>query len=230
MNTAAKQINEPIPRIIDPGCNIIAIHPKYFQTTLPTHKPLKSSTAYGAIMDSTSEARINFNHNLRNVPRDMFEYHVLPRLAKHTIVGLGVLCDHGCVVMLTAEKVYVMHNNKLFLSGTRKKGHLWYLNPQDSKKAPAVNELITSKYEQSTPTPSYLEEPMINSITSVYQSKRLKYAMQFNHAAFNNFSKSTLLTAASKRILPLWPLLTRKNISTYIIETRTTHMGHMQRI
>ena len=144
----------------------------------------------------------------------MFVGHVLPTLAKHTIVGLGVLFDHGCVVLSTAEKAYVMHNNKLLLSVTRKKCHLWYLNPQYSKKAPAVNELITSKHEQSTPTPSYLDEPMINSITSVYQSKRLKDAMQFHHAAFNNFSKSTLLTAASKGILPLWPLLTRKNIST----------------
>ena len=79
-----------------------------------------------------------------------------------------------------------MHNNKLLLSDTRKKVHLWYLNPQDSKEAPAVNGLITSEHQQSTPTPSYLEEPMINSITSVYHSKILKYAMQFHHAALNN--------------------------------------------
>ena len=104
MNTAAEQINEPIPRILDSGCNIIAINPKHLQTTLLTHKPLKASTASGAIMESTSEARLNFNHDLRNVPKDMFEGHVLLRLAKHTIVGLGFLCDHGCVVVLTAEK------------------------------------------------------------------------------------------------------------------------------
>ena len=128
MNTAAKQNYEPIPRMLESGCNIIAIHPKDLQTTLPTHKPLKSSTASDAIMESTSEARLNFNHDLRNVSKDMFEGNVLPTLAKHTIVGLGLLCDHGCVVVLTAEKAYVMHNNKLLLSGTRKKGHLWYLH------------------------------------------------------------------------------------------------------
>ena len=93
-----------------------------------------------------------------------------------------------------------------------------------------MNELITSKHEKSTPTTSYLDEPMINLTASVYQSKRLKEAMQFHHAAFNNCYKSTLLTAASKGILPLWPLLTRKHISTYISETRETHMGHMQKI
>ena len=91
-------------------------------------------TASGAIIESTSEARLNFNHDLRNVPKDMFEGRVLPILAKNKIVGLVVLCDHGCVVVLTAEKAYVIYNNKLLLSGTRKKGHLWYLNPQDLKR------------------------------------------------------------------------------------------------
>ena len=120
MNTAAEQINETITRMLESGCNIIAIHPKYLQTTLPTHRPLIALTASGAIIESTSEARLNFNHDLRNVPKDMFGGHVLPTLSKQTIVGLGVLCYHGCVLVLTSEKAYVMYNNKLLLSGTRK--------------------------------------------------------------------------------------------------------------
>ena len=54
--------------------------------------------------------------------------------------------------------------------------------------------------------------------------------MQFHHAAFNIFDKITLMTAASKGILPLWPLLTRSNISKYGTKTQATHMGHMQKI
>ena len=72
--------------------------------------------------------------------------------------------------------------------------------------------------------------PMVNSISSVYQTNRLKDAMQFRNAEFNNCAKSTLLTAASRVILPLWPLLTRANIAKYVSETQATHMGHMQRI
>ena len=53
--------------------------------------------------------------------------------------------------------------------------------------------------------------------------------MQFHHAEFNKCAKSTLLTAASKGILPLCPLLTRANISKYVTETLATHMGHMQK-
>ena len=75
---------------------------------------------------------------------------------------------------------------------------------------------------------SYLDVPTVNSIASVYQSRRLKDAMQFHHAAFNNCAKSTLLTAASKCILPLWPLFTRANISKNLTKTQATHMGHTQ--
>ena len=90
--------------------------------------------------------------------------------------------------------------------------------------------LVQKDNEKSTAIPSYLDMPMVNSITSVYQAKRLKDAMQFHHASFNNCSKSTILAAASKGILPTWPLLTRANISKYVSETQATHMGHMQRI
>ena len=58
----------------------------------------------------------------------------------------------------------------------------------------------------------------------------MKDAMQFHYAVFNNCAKSTLLTASSIGILPLWPLLTRSNISKYVTITQATHMGHMQRI
>ena len=71
---------------------------------------------------------------------------------------------------------------------------------------------------------------MVNSISSVYQKKRLKDAIQFHHAEFNNCAKSTLLTEANRCILPLWPLLRRANIAKYISETQATHIGHMQRI
>ena len=71
---------------------------------------------------------------------------------------------------------------------------------------------------------------MVNSITSVYQAKRLKDAMQFHHASFNNCEKSTILAAASKGILPTWTLLNRANISKYVSETQATHIGHTQQI
>ena len=186
--------------MLDSGTNIIAIHPEDSMTMIPTHTPLQASTATGAIMESTAEARLTFRHKLNNVPQEMFQGHVLPSLARHTIVGLGVLCYHGCVVVLTVSKAYVLHKNNILLTGARKRGQLWYLNPMDSGDNPTVNEILDKEKMRSISKPSYLYMPMVKSIASVYQTNRLKDAMQFHHASFNNCAKSTLLTAASKGI------------------------------
>ena len=112
-----------IPRMLDSGDNIIAIHPEDSITMMPIHTPLQTSTAKGAIMESTAEARLTFHHKLKNVPQQMFLGHVLPSLARHTIVGQGVLCDHRCVVVLTGSKAYVLQKNKLLLTGAIKRGN-----------------------------------------------------------------------------------------------------------
>ena len=93
-------------------------------------------------MESTTEARLTFQNKLKNVPHQMFQGYVLPYLARRTIVVLGVLFDHECVVLLTGTKAYVLHKNKLLLTGARKKGQLWYLNPMDSGGSPTVNEIL----------------------------------------------------------------------------------------
>ena len=92
-------------------------------TMMPTYTPLQASTATGAIMESSAEARLTFQHKLKNVPQQMFQGHVLPSLARHIIVGLGVLYDHICVVVLTFSKAYVLHKNKLLLTGAIKRGN-----------------------------------------------------------------------------------------------------------
>ena len=80
----------------------------------------------------------------------------------------------------------------------------------DSEDNPTVNEILDKDKMTSISKPSYLDMPMVKSIASVYQTKRLKYAMQFHHAAFNTYAKSTLLMASIRGILPIWPLLTRE--------------------
>ena len=107
----------------------------------------------------------------------MFQGHVLPSLARHTIVVLGVLCDHGCVVVLTGTKAYVLQKNKLLLIGARKKVHLWYLNPMDSGGSPTLNKLLEKENMRSISKPSYLDIPTVNSIASVYQSNKIKDSM-----------------------------------------------------
>ena len=98
-------------------------------TMMPTHTPLQASTATGALMEITAEAQLTFQHKLKNVPKQMSQGHVIPSLARHTILGLGVLCDHGCVVVITGSKAYLLHKNKLLLTGARKNGATMVFKP-----------------------------------------------------------------------------------------------------
>ena len=74
-------------------------------------------------MESTAEARLTFQHKVKNVPQQMFQGHFLPSLARHTIVGLGVLCDHGCVVVLTGSKAYNYTKTRCYLQEQEKRGN-----------------------------------------------------------------------------------------------------------
>ena len=73
----------------------------------------------------------------------------------------------------------------------------------DSGDNPTVNEIENKSEMTSISKPSCLNMPRVNSISSVYQAKISKDAMQFHHAAFNDCAKRTLLTADSRGILPL---------------------------
>ena len=68
-----QNIMRPIPRMLESGANIIAVHLKDAMERLLTHTPLHASTATGALMESTAEARLTFKHNLDNIPQKMFQ-------------------------------------------------------------------------------------------------------------------------------------------------------------
>ena len=121
--TIKNRINT-IPIILDSGANIIEIHPEDATNMMPTHTPLQASTATGDLMEINAEAQLTLQNKSRNVSQQMFQGHILPSLERHTIVGLGVLCDHGCVVVLKGSKAYVLHKNKLLLTGAIKKGQM----------------------------------------------------------------------------------------------------------
>ena len=127
--------------MLDSGANIIAIHPEDAMTMMPTHTPLQASTETGTLMEITAEARLTFQHKLKNIPQQMFQGNVILSLERHTIVGLGVLYDHICVLVLTGSNYYIL-KKKAVTYRSKKKGQLWYLNPMDSGGSPTVNEIL----------------------------------------------------------------------------------------
>ena len=69
------------------------------------------------------------------------------------------------MVVLTGSKAYVLHKNKLLLTGERKKGQLGYLNLMDSGDNPTINEIENKSEMTSITKPSHLDMSMVNYIS-----------------------------------------------------------------
>jgi hypothetical protein len=169
----------------------------------------------GTTLSSTSEAKLTMT--LPQHIQAATEGHVLPQLHKHSIMSLGKLCDAGCTCTLTQHNAVITYQGSTVMEGIRKENGLWYL--------------VTDKSAKNSPTnqAGYQTRSDVNSLTNVYQAKRIKEAMQFLHAALWSPAKATLLQAIKAEFFASWPLLTAKNASKHLEETMATHKGHLKR-
>ena len=62
--------------------------------------------------------------SLNDSPR--IHTYVLPEMTNESLLSVGQLCDQGCQAVFTKNNLYVLHNNKLVIKGTRNtKDGLW---------------------------------------------------------------------------------------------------------
>ena len=169
----------------------------------------------GSTLTSTSEATLQTN--LPQHIQKATEGHVLPQLHKHSIMSLGKLCDAGCTCTLNTNNAVITYQGTTVMEGIRKENGLWYLVTNKSTRTnTATNQLC------------YQTRNDVNSLTNVYQAKRIKEAMQFLHAALWSPAKATLLQAIKAEFVASWPLLTFKNESKHLEETMAMHKGHLK--
>ena len=157
----------------------------------------------GTTLSSTSEAKLSMTppQHIQSAT----EGHVLPQLHKHSIMSLGKLCDAGCTCTWTQNNAVITYQGATVMEGIHKENGLWYL--------------VTNKTtRENTPTNQlcYQTRNDVNSLTNVYQAKRIKEAMQFLHAALWSPSTATLLQAIKADFFASWPLLAVKNASKHL--------------
>ena len=131
---------------------------------LPTHRQITAMQLDVSTLASTSEAKVALN---------------LPLTITMSLVKL---CDAGCTCTLNTSNAIISYQGNTIMEDTRKANGLWYLI---TNKTPSGND-------HHIPM-CYQTNEQGNSITSVYQTKRIKEAMQFLHAALWSPAKSTLL-------------------------------------
>jgi hypothetical protein len=93
-----------------------------------TTTPLEVRLPNGDTITSTHVATLN----MPSLPQTAILAHILPGLAKHSLLSVGQMCDSGCSVTFTASNVTVTNGHSMILTDQRdKESSLWRvpLNP-----------------------------------------------------------------------------------------------------
>ena len=136
-----------------------------------------------------------------NLPNTATKAHILPELNPHSLVSIGVLCDHNCTATFDKHAVTIHRHNQPILTGPRLPNGLWTLPlPQDRTKHHAYT-LFTPQTQQQL--------------------------VQWLHAAAFSPSPSTFLDAIQRNFFATWPGLTVNIVRRHLTQTDPTVKGHL---
>ena len=212
--------------IADSGCTHILFPQTHAHLISPNHTitPLQAPIIQpdGSTLHATTSGITTIAPSL-SVPA-----HIVPGL-KHALGGIAPIVDTGCTVTFDATHVTVFRDNKIIAMGDRQ-GNLWHLPVQ----------LPPTKPTYGLP-PGLHSSPSAHQLTSVTDNQPAasfnaypmpqgnKGLMQFYQRCLGNPTKSTLVQAAVKGLLP-WPTLTPHFIRKWYVPSLATSQGHLHRM
>ena len=135
------------------------------------------------------------------LPNTATKAHILPELNPHSLVSIGVLCDHDCTATFNKHAVTIHCHNQPILTGPRLPNSLWSLPLQHDHTQHHANTLFTPKTQQQL--------------------------VQWLHAAAFSPSPSPFLDAIQRNFFATWPGLTPDIIRRYLPPSDATPKGHL---
>ena len=135
------------------------------------------------------------------LPSTATKAHILPDLNPHSLVSIGVLCDHDCTATFTKHAVTIHRHNQPILTGPRLPNGLWSLLLQPVHTQHQANTLFTPQTQQKM--------------------------VQWLHAAAFSPSTSTFIDAIQCNFFATWPGLTPDIVWRYLPPSDTTVKGHL---
>ena len=127
--------------------------------------------------------------------------HIHPDLNPHSLVSIGVLCDHDCTATFNKHAVTIHRHNQPVLTGPRLPNGLWSLPLQPDQTRHHANTLFTPQTQQKL--------------------------VQWLHAAAFSPSTSTFLDAIQRNFFATWPGLTPDIVQRYLPPSDATVKGHL---
>ena len=135
------------------------------------------------------------------LPSTTTKAHILPDLNPHSLVSIGVLCDHDCTATFTKHAVTIHRHNQPILTGPRLPNGLWSLPIQPVHTQHQANTLFTPQTQQQM--------------------------VQWLHAAAFSPSTSTFIDAIQRNFFATWPGLTPDIVRRYLPQSDATVKGHL---
>ena len=87
--------------------------------TAPLHVKLPN----GHLISSIGTTSINWT----GLPHSVTQAHIIPKLNPHSLISIGILCDHDCTVIFDKHNITIKCNNYSILHGIGLPNGLWSL-------------------------------------------------------------------------------------------------------
>ena len=104
--------------------------------------PLHVKLPDGHLISSVGTTSINW----KGLPHSVTQAHVIPKLNPHSLISIGVLCNHNCTAIFNKHHITITCNNYHIVHGTHLPNGLWSL-PLHSPQ-PQANALIPSNTQK----------------------------------------------------------------------------------
>jgi hypothetical protein len=144
------------------------------------------------------------------LPQAARQAHILPGLAKHSLLSVGQICDSVCSVTFTATNLTVTNADSTILTGQRdKESSLWRV-PLDP--APTLN--VGQEHSDH----------------NVYEQKSIQDTIPYLHACCFSPVTDTWIKSIQNGNIATWPSMTVENVRKYLFKSDATSKGHTNQI
>jgi hypothetical protein len=187
--------------ILDYGCTS-----NFLSATAPwmnkcaAHVPLYVNIPNGTTIQSSHTSDLL----LSALPPEVRRAHILPGLVHNSLISVGQLCDSGCNVTFTQDKVEVNKDGNSVMSGVRDQ-QLWLWRV-------ALQETPKSNYK--------------NACNHAHETSNLKELINYLYATAFSAVKSTWIKLIKKGNFSSWPGLTENAVEKHLSKSKATVKGH----
>jgi hypothetical protein len=160
----------------------------------PDPNPVSIQGVSGEGVKSTHVGELNLP-GLENLPRSAKITRLFPELKDIALMSVGQMADHGCISIFYHNRIEVIHNGKLVLTGTRNAdtNKVYYID-QDGVQTPTDDNEVEL------------------ALRAINQSASVKDMVTFHHQSFFSPCIGTLKRALKNNYITNIPGLTAETL------------------